>query len=91
MPETLIVAPEAALVRAKLTVAHGFADGQVPLSRPPCDTNKVFGAAAWAAAGAKIPKASTAPAPSAVAAYRPARRREERACVFMETPRVAAS
>ena len=60
---------------------------QVPLSRPPCDTYKVFGAAAWAAAGANAPKASTAAAPSAVAAYRAARpRRQEKACVFMDTP-----
>ena len=46
VPETLMVAPEAALVRAKLTVAHGLADVHVPLSKPPCDTYKVFGAAA---------------------------------------------
>src|SRR5262249_33155252 len=44
--------------------------------------------AAWAAAGAKAPKASTtAPAPSVVAAYRPACPRIRTiACVFMETP-----
>jgi hypothetical protein len=60
-------------VRAWLTVVHGLADVAVPLFRPPCDTYKVIGAAAWAAVGAKAPKASMATAPSAVAAYRPAR------------------
>src|SRR5690348_1237035 len=67
VPETLMVAPEAARVRAWLTVAHGLADVQGALSEPPCDTYKVFGAAAWAAAGANTPKASTT-APAATAA-----------------------
>src|SRR5262249_21077874 len=88
LPETLMVAPEAALVRAKLTVEQGLVDVQVPLSNPPCHTYKASGAAAWGAAGAKAPKASTtAPAPSVVAAYRPACPRIRTiACVFMETP-----
>jgi len=67
VPETLMVAPEAALVRAWLTVAHGLADVHAALSEPPCDTYKVFGAAAWAATGANAPKASTT-APAATAA-----------------------
>ena len=73
-------------------MAQGLADVHVPLSRPPCDTYKVVGAAAWAAAGPRTPKASTAPAPSAVAAYRPARMRAQKpARIFMNNPPLATN
>ena len=60
VPETLMVAPEAALVRAWLTVARGLADVHAGRYRLPCDTYKVFGAAAWAATG-RCPKGQRHP------------------------------
>ena len=84
VPDTSMVAPEGALVRAWLTVAQGLAFAQGPASTPPCDTYKVSAVAARAATGTKAPKASAAPSP--IATYRPARpRAQEKACAFTTT------
>jgi hypothetical protein len=75
---------------AAASPGHELPDCPVPVLPP--GTATADGAAAWAAAGARTPNASTTPAPSAVAAYRPARPRiEKTACVFMEPPRLAAT
>lgn len=62
VPETWIVAPEAALVSAWLTVRHGLADVQGALSEPPYETNKSVGGAACAA-GTSTAHTSIAAAP----------------------------